>query len=475
MLNVSELSDEKSCQLLFVDDEVEFLEYARKRFESIGYSVVTATSWDEVKDELKSGKIRPEVIFAEPVRKNGSANGSVLSEILEFELTARIPVVALSFARDPRKIVEAIKMGARDYVFKPFSVREVDQVIQAVLENQPVTRRTAGKTTSVEFVFGSPAMDRVRSIAQQIADTSVPVLITGESGTGKDVIARYIHQQSNLRDQPFVKVNCAAMPAELVESELFGYTKGAFTGAYIDRPGKFEFANGGTIFLDEIGEFTSSVQAKLLQVLQDGRFTRLGSNAELEVEVRVIAATNRKLDEAMKDGTFREDLFYRLNVVNIEIPPLRQRREEIPLFCDFFIRKFAEQYRSDIESVPEELMKLLMSYHWPGNVRELENLIKRFIVLQDQQSLEKELESKISRRQLDDINEVAEHYLQEYDGGKVDLKKISKKAASIVEKNMIKKALSNTQWNKWQAAKELKVSYKTLLNKMEEYSIEMGK
>ncbi|HLV01959.1 MAG TPA: sigma-54 dependent transcriptional regulator, partial [Acidobacteriota bacterium] len=356
-----------------------------------------------------------------------------------------------------------------------FSVREVDQVIQNVLENRPtVARASEGKSASVEFVFGSLAMERVRNIALQIADTSVPVLITGESGTGKDVVARYIHQQSGLRDQPFVKVNCAAMPAELVESELFGYTKGAFTGAYIDRPGKFEFANGGTIFLDEIGEFTSSVQAKLLQVLQDGRFTRLGSNTELEVEVRVIAATNRKLDEAMKDGTFREDLFYRLNVVNIEIPPLRQRREEIPLFCDFFVRKFAEQYRSNIDSIPESLMTLLMNYHWPGNVRELENLIKRYIVLQDQQSIEKELEAKIAQRQMDDINEVAEHYLQEYQGGKVDLKQISKKAASIVEKNMIKKALRNTQWNKWQAAKELKVSYKTLLNKMEEYSIEMG-
>ena len=314
-------------------------------------------------------------------------------------------------------------------------------------------------------------MERIYETILQIAETQVPVLIQGESGVGKDLVARMIHRESNLHDKLFVKVNCAAMPSELVESELFGYRKGAFTGAHIDRVGKFEFAHGGTIFLDEIGEFTSSIQAKLLQVLQEGRFTRLGSNQETEVEVRILAATNCKLDEALKDGSFREDLYYRLNVVNLDIPPLRERKEEIASLCKHFLEKLGPQYGGDVQKLPKELEKLFSSYNWPGNVRELENLVKRYIVLQDDESIREELEGKMTRGVSEEIEEMAESYLQENDG-QMDLKVISKKAAAVAEKNMITKTLRRMQWNRWKAAKELKVSYKTLLTKIQLYGIE---
>jgi two-component system response regulator AtoC len=307
-------------------------------------------------------------------------------------------------------------------------------------------------------------MKQIHDTVVQIANERIPLLLQGESGVGKEVIARLVHRCSKWSRRPFVKVNCAAVPAELAESELFGYEKGAFTGAYIDRPGKFEFANGGTIFLDEITEFTPATQAKLLQVLQDGKFTRLGSNQEIQVDVRVIAATNQKLDDAIEKGTFREDLYYRLNVVNIEIPPLRERKEDIPLLCDHFLSKFSEQ-NGNLKKIPEVLSKLFHAYQWRGNVRELENSIKRYLVMQDEEALRMELEAKISSQTLDDI----------IDKGKneesLDLKEIAKKASAVAEKNMIIKTLAQTNWNKWRAAKELKVSYKTFLTKVVEYDI----
>lgn len=260
------------------------------------------------------------------------------------------------------------------------------------------------------------------------------------------------------------------MPTELVESELFGYKKGAFTGAHADRPGKFEFANSGTIFLDEIGEFTPSIQAKLLQVLQEGRFTRLGSNRETHVDVRIIAATNRKLEEAIEKGAFREDLYYRLNVVNLEVPPLRERRMEIPILCQHFFKKFCVEYNSTVTTLPERLEKLFSSYHWPGNIRELENLIKRYIVLQDVELIQVELEGKMVRGEVERIDAITQFSLQKAEDN-LNLKEISKQAAAVAERGMITRALLSTNWNKWRAAKELKVSYKTLLTKIEQYRI----
>jgi len=459
----------QATQLLFIDDEEQVLRYVRKNLSSLGYDVVTSTGWGDAKRLLKDPDVQPDLIFIEPLLNRNNGNRSLQEICAE---AAQIPVIVLSTSRDPRNIVQAIQAGARDYVCKPIQFRQLCETISTTLDSKIDSKTTQPKSSSreAELVFCAPEMKRICNTVHQIAATRVPVLIQGESGVGKDLIARMLHQESDLHDKPFVKVNCAAMPSELVESELFGYRKGAFTGAHIDRAGKFEFANGGTIFLDEIGEFTSAIQAKLLQVLQDGKFTRLGSNRETTVDVRIVAATNRKLEKALKEGTFREDLYYRLNVVNINIPPLRERREEIPLLCKYFLERIGPQYGSPVTRLPKDLEKLFYSFHWPGNVRELENAIKRYVVLRDPESLAAELQNKITRGVSEEINEIAANSL----GGtenEMDLKKISRRAAAVAEKSMITKTLRKTKWNRWKAAKELKVSYKTLLTKIEQYQI----
>ncbi len=237
------------------------------------------------------------------------------------------------------------------------------------------------------FIYTSEKMKRIKEIIDQVADVDVTALIQGESGVGKEVVARYIHENSLRRDRSFVKVNCAALPEELLESELFGYEKGAFTGAYRQKPGKFELADGGTIFLDEIAEIPISLQAKLLQVLQDKEFSRLGGKADVRVDVRVLVATNKNMEEAVKIGQFRQDLYYRLNVVNISIPPLRERKEEIPIFVEYFIDKYGKKYNKKITSLSEGTMRTLLGYHWLGNVRELENIIQRYTVFGNEEAI----------------------------------------------------------------------------------------
>lgn len=461
-------------QVLFVDDEPALREYATRKLQLFGYEVVTANHWREARELIQSHKVHPEVVLIDPLSKNGKPPTPIKEICSEM---GPVPVIVVSALRDAKAVAEAIRSGAREFVTKPFDVEDLQQAILDVLSAGHSEGNQSGRAvrkkdeaSGFEFIFESPRMKQIRETAIQIADKSVPVLLQGESGVGKDVVARLIFENAKLSNKVFVKVNCAAMPAELTESELFGYVKGAFTGAYIDRPGKFEFAHGGTIFLDEIGEFPPSVQAKLLQVLQDGKFTRLGSNQEIQVDVRVIAATNCKLEEAIEKGNFREDLYYRLNVVSIEVPPLRQRKEEIPLFCEYFVKKFADEYQSNVEDIPEDLMSLFSAYSWPGNVRQLENIVKRYIVLQDVESIRNELESRISRQSFDEIDDITETYLQANENN-LDLKEISKQAAFMVEKNMIIKTLQRTNWNKWKAAKELKVSYKTLLTKIDQYGI----
>ena len=462
-------SNGQAIQVLFVDDEKQVSRYVKKNLCSMGYDVLTTTDWDGARGLLKDPDIQPELIFIEPFL--GANNGSSSLQEICAEVK-QIPVIVLSTSREPQSIVQAIQAGARNYSFKPIEIQQLCETISSTLNSQSNTEtaHTDIRSNEFELIFCAPEMERICHTVLQIAATKVPVLIQGESGVGKDLIARMVHQNSGLPNRPFVKVNCAAMPAELVESELFGYRKGAFTGAHIDRAGKFEFANGGTIFLDEIGEFTSSIQAKLLQVLQDGKFTRLGSNRETDVDVRIIAATNRNLEQALKDGTFREDLYYRLNVVNIYVPPLRTRREEIPLLCKHFLKALGPQYGSEVRKLPKKLEQIFYSFHWPGNVRELENAIKRYIVLQDPETQCAELEGKMARGVAQEIDEIATTSLKE-STGEMDLKKISRKAAAVAEKSMIMKALRKTKWNRWKAAKELKVSYKTLLTKIEQYQI----
>ncbi len=457
-------------EILCIDRQETLLDYLSRNLSSAGYEVVTCLSWAKARQMLTEGRVRPDLILVDPQGANGTV--SSLREVCE--LAGATPVVALSASREPKKIVQAIQEGACGFLSKPFSLEELQKAVSEALSDQEASApRNKSVAPPVHFICNSSAMKELQRTALRVAKSEVPVLVTGETGVGKDVVARYIHLNSALSDRPFVKVNCAAMPTELVESELFGYRKGAFTGAYIDRPGKFEFANHGTIFLDEIAEFTSSVQAKLLQVLQDGQFSRLGSNEEVLINVRVIAATNRKLEAAIKEGKFREDLYYRLNVVNINISPLRHRREDIPAFCEFFMGRYAKQYESETTEIPASLREIFMAYRWPGNVRELENLIKRFTVLQDGASIEAELREKMSNDTTLGIEEVAGEYVDEAIGtDDLDLKEVTRRAISKVEREMILKTLRKTNWNKSQAARELRVSYKTLLTKIEQYAIE---
>jgi len=306
---------------------------------------------------------------------------------------------------------------------------------------------------------GHPRMRAIRSIIESIADTDTTVLIRGESGVGKDLIARAVHFASARAKGPFVKVNCAAIPQELLESELFGHEKGAFTGAYRRKPGQFEFANQGTIYLDEIGELPLALQAKLLHVLQDFQFSRVGGHAPIDVDARVIAATNRSLEEAMAHGEFREDLYYRLNVVEIQVPPLRERREEIPTLVTYFLHKFNAQYGRQKTLSPETLA-LLTEHPWSGNVRELENIIRRMVVLADG---ERDFEAQVAR-----VRPVRPAAVPPKQSVTESLREIARRGAREAERHALAEVLERVRWNRAEASRILKVSYKTLLNKIAE-------
>lgn len=319
------------------------------------------------------------------------------------------------------------------------------------------------------FIFFGERMSRIREIIAQVANTDVTVLIQGESGVGKEIVARALHLNSVRRDKPFIKVNCAALPAQLLESELFGYEKGAFTGAYRRKPGKFELAHGGSIFLDEIAEISTSLQAKLLQVLQDGNLSRLGSKDDIRVDIRVLVATNRDLGEALRDGRFREDLYYRLNVVNILVPPLRERRQEIPVFLNYFLDKYGKKYNNNVRSPSQKLMRLFVRHQWPGNVRELQNMVQRLVVFGDEEAIIEELSSQPARRKfLQSLNpQLQDPILPPV----LPLKEVSRKAAIQAEREAILKMLGKTNWNRKRTAELLSISYKALLYKIKQYRL----
>ena len=319
----------------------------------------------------------------------------------------------------------------------------------------------------------SPAMRAIKQIIAQVADTNTTVLIRGESGVGKDLVARAIRIASPRHDRPFVKINCAALPAELLESELFGHEKGAFTGAYRRKLGKFEFANHGTLFLDEIGELPLGLQAKLLHVLQDQEFSRVGGREIIRVDTRVIASTNRDLEAALAAGQFREDLYYRLNVVEIRVPPLRERREEIPVLVAYFLEKFLRQYGRKIAPKPE-ILQWFNEYSWPGNVRELENIVRRLVVLDNAPQIQAELLARQQTGKPDEPTPTAPPGSlpsAPVEGAAKGLREIARRAAREAERRAIAEVLVRVRWNRTEAARLLKISYKTLLYKIKELGL----
>ena len=343
-----------------------------------------------------------------------------------------------------------------------------------------------------ELLGTGDQMREVRALIHRVADTDVTVLIRGESGTGKELVARAIHAASPRRQRPFVKVNCAALPSELLESELFGFERGAFTGAIQHKPGKFEFAHQGTMFLDEISEMRPALQSKLLQVLQDGEFARLGARADVKVDVRIVTATNRDLESAVADGIFREDLYFRLNVVCITLPPLRQRRDEIPALTEMFIERYCEHYNKPRLNLANDTRRLLEEHDWPGNVRELENLIKRAVVLGSDESIRRDLADAIAGRSMQTgpipllqprvvppVAAPAAAVAQSTPPAPVappaligSLKDIARQAAREAERELIYRTLQHTRWNRREAAEILGISYKALLYKIKEAELD---
>ncbi len=317
--------------------------------------------------------------------------------------------------------------------------------------------QSIGEIPPESILFGrSEVMQNLRERLDKVACANVPVLIQGESGTGKDIIARLIHTRSPWRSGPYVKVNCPAIPGTLLESELFGYEKGAFTGAYGSKPGRVELAHRGTLFLDEISELDLGLQSKLLQLLQDGQFCRIGAQEDKKVEVRIVCATNRQLEVEIESGTFRQDLFYRINVVNLHMPALRERRADIPELVSYFLEYYNRKYNCRARTLSNELMSVLQKYHWPGNIRELENLLKRYVILGNEDVISSDLVSREQEYFNPDINL----------DGPISLKKLTRQAVRELERKVILKVLQANHWNRKQAARALSISYRALLYKI---------
>ena len=406
------------------------------------------------------------------------------------EAHGRAAVVVFSGDAGAERVVKAMKLGAVDFLSKPFEPAALDRVLRRELESRSPSlapSSATGNMTPAEEIGAaghatvSAAMGRVWGLALRVADTDVPVLLTGESGVGKDVVARRIHAASRRAERQFVKINCAALPGELLESELFGHDKGAFTGAHAEKPGKFELAHEGTIFLDEIGDMDPRLQAKLLQVLQDDEFYRVGGTRSLRVDARVVVATNRDLEREIANGRFRQDLYYRLNVVAIRVPPLRERKEDIAPLVRHFVEKYVRRYKGGLDRIPDEMVERFRAYDWPGNVRELENLVRRLVVLKDPSMTLGEPMPQRSTPALPllgltrpEANVAVPSSLPGLDAPLPDdapLKDVGKRAARIAERQAILRALIGTGWNKRKAASRLRISYKAVLYKIKDCDI----
>lgn len=459
--------------ILVVDDQAAVC-YSLKRFlQSEGFHVQTATSGEMALSIIDS--FSPKVVIMD-VRMPETDGLEVLGKIKASH--PDVQVIMMTAYSTTKKAIEATKLGAFDYLIKPFDNDELlgrikDALKTMALREDVVAFDWAGEQIQGEKIVGKTQemLDIYKQIGK-IAPTDASVLILGESGTGKELIARAIYHYSDRSDKPFLEINCAAIPEQLLESELFGYERGAFTGAEFERAGKFERCNGGTIFLDEIGDLSLSTQAKLLRILQDGRFQRLGGSETIETDVRIIAATNKNLDDMIKNNTFREDLYYRLNVVTIKVPPLRDRKADIKELVRYFIYKYNRMLRKGIKGLTSDGLKMLEDYNWPGNVRELENLIQKAIVLCNSDYLSAECfkgpcsgAGEVCSNLDDTIRTLVDMAFK--DGSYGTFQNI----IATIEGRIIRKALDLTGGNQVQAARLLGISRNTLRKKLKEYPI----
>jgi len=523
----------KKPYVAIVDDDAAFAQYLRTFLSLRGYEARCYTRGDELLASMKQAEA-PDVVLLD-VMMPGLDGMATLRALKASRPEAQ--VIMLSGRNQASTIVEAVRLGEADYVVKPDDPEGLGEIaLDVAIKNAIEKNRLVSELSELRqqlsddedrAVWGnSEKMRGIATVIEQVADSDVGVMIRGESGVGKELVSRAIHQRSTRRNRPFVKVNCAALPAELLESELFGHERGAFTGAANTRIGKFEQADTGTLMLDEIGEMKPALQAKLLHVLQDGEFTKLGSNKRVQVDVRVVAATNRDLEKMLSSGEFREDLYYRLKVIELTVPPLRERRDEIPTLIDFFIARYARKYNRPARPLSDQLRQQFMQYEWPGNIRELENMIKRVVILQDEQLVIREIERNMQRAmaaaavpvavaaslgaavgipvgvptgggfgaampplaypppaaapaepEADGDADVVNTAVSPNENGNASsngngsLATVAKAAAMKAERAAIEQTLRQVHWNRRKAAQILGVSYKTLLNKIKECGI----
>lgn len=449
--------------ILVVDDEESVRKLLTAVLKKEGYTVETAEDGRQAVE--KARLIKPALVIMD-IRMPNLDGLSAFKAIRE-ENKEVLVILMTAFAA-VETAVEAVKLGAYDYIIKPFNIDEVKLLIKRAMQVQTLTEEVKVLREELysnyrldKLLTNSPKMQELYRIIGKVASTSATVLLSGESGTGKELIANTIHYNSLRSHGPLVKVNCGALPESLLESELFGHEKGAFTGAAARKLGRFELANKGTIFLDEIGEVSQSLQVKLLRVLQEREFERVGGTELVKTDIRIIAATNRNLEDMVAKGTFREDLYYRLNVVSIHVPPLRERREDIPLLADYFLHKYAQENNRTMSMFDQETSSLLADYNWPGNVRELANVVERAVIMSTGCVIfPEDLPQALSRQQI-----VAMEASSDYTGQ--SLKEIIKQ----VERNVIKQALAHNNGNKVKTAKDLGMSRRALLYKIEEYEL----
>lgn len=464
-------------KILAVDDNKEALFALEEILVSQGYSVETASDGKETIAKIKS--FAPELVLLDI--QMPEPDGYEVTKIIKADPKLKYTIIVLLSAKDNLDdVVFGLEQGADDYIKKPFKKEELLARISAALRlrntynlikqqdvkiNQ-LKSREAERSRYADIIGQSAPMQNVYSLIEKVADSDVPVLINGESGTGKELVARALHYQSSRKDKMFVVQNCSAFNDNLLESELFGHVKGAFTGAIRDKEGLFEIADGGTFFLDELGEMSAALQVKLLRVVQEGTFTPVGGTKQKQVNVRVVAATHRNLYQMVEKGTFREDLYYRLNVVNIKLPALRDRVEDLPLLISFFLEHIGSKKNQSKKTLTQDAVNLLTAYRWPGNIRELQNELERVVLLSGK-------EEKI------DAAYISDHIRDRKEEGAASVKNVStakdgnlKDAVEELEKDMILAALNALDWNKSEAAKKLGISRTSLIAKVQEYNLE---
>ncbi len=454
-------------RILVVDDEESIREFLEIMLKKEGYEITLAEDGQKAKDLLTKKTF--DMIISDLQMPH--VTGIELLKHVKESYPETVFMLITAFGTT-ETAVEAMKMGAYDYLTKPFKIDEVRLNIQNALRsrNLEVENRSLKKELVKEYSFqnmvgNSPAMHVVYDMVKRVSQTPTNVLITGESGTGKEVVAKAIHYNGPLKDRPFITVNCGAIPENLMESEMFGHKKGSFTGAVVDKAGLFEVADGGTLFLDEVGELPLTIQVKLLRAIQERVIRRVGATEDMKVEVRIIAATNRNLEEMVQKGGFRQDLYYRLNVINIKTPGLRERREDIPLLANHFLKKYNERLNKNIGGISAEAMEILKKYDYPGNVRELENMIERTVALEGGATILPEslppMVNTASGRKMASSNEI------EIGDDGVDLDKVM----GQIEKELLIKAIHSAGGVKKRAAKLLHISFRSMRYRVEKYNL----